>query len=88
MYFGWKRNVCGPSWNTPYPILGIGAFALASTMYLNIQLFEIQILKGILALTQNAWSLRQTFNNVGCSKSSILSPGFFPRIFHLPSYFF
>jgi hypothetical protein len=72
MPFRWWSNLCTPPWITHSSIFGNGGFALAATMYLSIQLFEIQILNGIFALIQNPLRLRQTSNNESCSKSSIL----------------
>jgi hypothetical protein len=72
MPFRWWSNLCTPPWITHSSIFGNGGFALAATMYLSIQLFEIQILNGIFALIQNPLRLRQTSNNESCSKLSIL----------------
>jgi hypothetical protein len=78
MSFRWKTILCRPPWIIPCPILGNGRFAVAGTRYISIQLFEIQNWRGILALIQNPWSLRQWYNNKSCPKSSILPPRFFP----------
>jgi hypothetical protein len=83
----YKSNVCRSSRITSCHTWYTGGFALASIMYLSIQLFEIQILKGILALIQNPWDMRQTFNNESCPKSSILS-GVFLDFSNTCSYFF
>jgi hypothetical protein len=84
----WNTNLCRPPWITPCLILGNGGFALAARRYQSIQLFQLQILKGILTLIQNQWSFRQTSNNESCSKSFILQLGVFLEYSHHCSYLF